>query len=365
VEPFNNYPVSSNAKPFTLCAAPATMKMLGFSPLFKRNGHAIDDINSPAYNMNVTLDGTDGALVIPDDPSLWMYDSTDPSVISTQLPKAYFVKSLNSFLSQTSCTDPTQCQFPAGVNPGVDLIAVFNHEMNHMLGLMQSQYYKVSGEETSLAYTYGTALYPLDLFDLDSDYVVPGYGHKGIETYADFTAAPRNNNTYEPTTISYASSAAELTPFVQFGHHDHVMVYDLDAGQPQFFPLMNYTIYNPDGDIQIQQGSVVNNTLTSETTVLVDPLLVNLSPMDELHFNVQAAGLNGTIDVDTIREYSELAAEGWNINYSTLMDPYHTVSPLAKWYETCFDANGVFTVSKNKNCKFSVLPADLKFLDVP
>jgi hypothetical protein len=78
---------------------------------------------------------------------------------------------------------------------------------------------------------------------------------------------------------------------------------------------------------------------------------------------VQSGGQpNGTIYVDTIREYSELAAEGWNIDYSTLRDVYHTPSPLAIWYETCFDDNGAFTTSKNKHCKFSVLPQDLLFL---
>jgi hypothetical protein len=39
------------------------------------------------------------------------------------------------------------------------------------------------------------------------------------------------------------------------------------------------------------------------------------------------------------------------------------VSPVAKWYETCFNSAGIFTTSKNSHCKFSVLPADLKFLD--
>jgi hypothetical protein len=73
-------------------------------------------------------------------------------------------------------------------------------------------------------------------------------------------------------------------------------------------------------------------------------------------YNVQAGGDETAIFVDTIREYSELAANGWNIDYSTLRDPYHTISPLAKWYQTCFDSNGVFTTSKNRDCKFSVLP---------
>jgi hypothetical protein len=358
----NNYPVTPNAKPFTLCAAPAAMKMLGFASLFNKNGHTIDDINSPAYNVNVTLKGTDGALVIPDSPGLWMYDSTSPAVVSTQLPKAYFENSLNSFLPYSSCADPTQCQFPVGANPGIDLIAVFSHEVNHMLGIMSSQYYKVQYEGTSLAYTFGTALFPLDLFDLDSDYVVPGYGHKGIQTYADFTSAPRNNNTYEPNTVVEANAAADLTPFVQFGRHDHVVVHSLDKGEPQYFPLMNYSVFNPDGDIQYQQGLVDDFTKNTQTMVIVDPLLVNLDPLDVVPFNVQASGPGATIEVNTIREYSELAAEGWNINDSTLKDPYHTISPVARWYETCFDANGVFTTSKNSKCKFSVLPNDLKFL---
>jgi hypothetical protein len=363
VEPNSNYPVTPDAKPFTLCDAPAAMKMLGFAPMFNVNGHNIDDINSPAYNMNVTLAGTDGALVIPDT-SGWMYDSTASTVVNTQLPKAYFESSLNVWLPQVSCADPTQCRFPEGVNGGGDLIGVFNHELNHILGLMQSQYYKVSGEETSLAYTYGTALFPLDLFDLDSDYVVPGYGHKGIETYSDFKLAPRNNNTYEPTTIYFASSAAGLTPFTQFGFHDHAMVYDVRDGEPHYFPLQNYSVTNPDGDVQFQNGFVYDSATSTERPFFVDPLLVNLDPLDVVYPNVQSgASPNATVYVDTIREYSELAAEGWNINYSTLKDPYHTRSPLAKWYETCFDSSGAFTTSQNSHCKFSVLPGDLKFLN--
>jgi hypothetical protein len=125
---------------------------------------------------------------------------------------------------------------------------------------------------------------------------------------------------------------------------------------------MNYSLFNPDGDIQQQQGFVDDFTKNTQTMVLLDPLLVNLDPLDVVHFNVQAAGAGATIDVNTIREYSELAAEGWNVNYATLEDPYHTISPLARWYETCFDSNGVFTTSKNSKCKFSVLPSDLKFL---
>jgi hypothetical protein len=48
VGPANYYPIAANAKPFTLCASPATMKMLGFAPVFNRNGHSIADFNSPA-----------------------------------------------------------------------------------------------------------------------------------------------------------------------------------------------------------------------------------------------------------------------------------------------------------------------------
>jgi hypothetical protein len=367
----NNYPVTPGSKPFTLCASPASMKMLGFAPVFNRNGHTIDDFNAPQINMNVTLPGTDGALAIPDftvfpQPYVpaytWDYDSTAPSVIATQLPKAYLEQSLNLFLPQLSCSDPTQCEFPRGVNGGVDLIAVFNHEINHILGLMQSQYFKVSGKETALSYTYGNALYLLDLFDLDSDYVVPGYGQPGIQSPWEFTQAPRNNDTYEPATVIYAQSASDLTPFVQFGRHDHIMVYALEDGDPNYFPLMNDTVFNPDGDIQYQEGYVTNQANTVQQIALVDPLLTNLPPMNVVPFNVQAAGIQGTVEVDTIREYSELAAEGWDIDYSTLRDPYHTVSPLAKWYRTCFDSNGVFTTAKNAHCKFSVTREDLEFL---
>jgi hypothetical protein len=370
VGPASYYPVTPASQPFTLCAAPAAMKMLGFTPTFQVNGHTIDDINSPQNNMNVTLSGTDGALVIPDltvippntSPApTWIYDPTDPAVVATQLPKAFFQNSLNLALPQGSCSDPTQCQFPNGANPGTDLVGVFNHELNHILGLMQSQYYKIGDEGTSLAYTYGTALFLLDLFDLDSDYVVPGYGHPGIQSNADFTAAPRNNDAREPNTIISASTAAGLTPWIQFGSHDHVMVYSLTGG-PQYFPLMDATsqVYNPDGDIGFQEGFF--GTQTTRQVVFLDPNLVNLSAMDTVHFNVQASGLSGTIDVDTIREYSELAAEGWNIDYTTLADAYDAPSPLAMWYQACFDASGVFTTSMNMNCKFSVTAQDLAAL---
>ena len=369
VGPASYYPVTPASQPFTLCAAPAAMKMLGFAPTFQVNGHTIDDINSPQNNMNVTLSGTDGALVIPDltvfppntQPApTWIYDPTDAAVVATQLPKAFFQNSLNLALRQGSCSDPTQCQFPNGANPGTDLVGVFNHELNHILGLMQSQYYKIGDEGTSLAYTYGTALFLLDLFDLDSDYVIPGYGHPGIQSNADFTAAPRNNDAREPNTIFSASTAAGLTPWIQFGSHDHVMVYSLTDG-PQYFPLMNASpqVYNPDGDIGFQEG--VFGTQTRQL-VFLDPNLVNLPAMDVVHFNVQAAGVAGTIDVDTVREYSELAAEGWNIDYTTLADAYDTPSPLAMWYQACFDAAGVFTTSMNPNCKFSVTAQDLAAL---
>jgi len=368
VSPAAYYPVTPGSKPFTLCAAPAAMKMLGFGPVFHRNGHTIDDFNAPQYNMNVTLPGTDGALVIPDLTVLpqaslrsWNYDSTAPAVQATQLPKAYLEQS-NVALPAASCKDPSQCRFPEGVNPGSDLIGVFDHEINHILGVMQSQYYKVGGEETALSYTYGNALYLLDLFDLDSDYVVPGYGHSGIQSFKDFTLAPRNNDTYEPVTVYEALAAADLTPFVQYGLHDHVMVYALEDGSPQYVPFTNESIGNPDGDIQLQYGGVFNQDHTNGRLVLLDPLLTDLAPMDEIHFNVQASASPGTVAVDTVREYSELAAEGWNIDYSTLRDPYHTVSPLAKWYQTCFDANGVFSTAKNANCKFSVTPQNLKLL---
>ena len=318
--------------------------------------------------MNVTLPGTDGALVIPDLTVLpqaslrsWNYDSTAPAVHATQLPKAYLEQS-NLALPAASCKDSSQCRFPEGVNPGSDLIGVFDHEINHILGIMQSQYYKVGGEETALSYTYGNALYLLDLFDLDSDYVVPGYGHSGMQSLKDFTLAPRNNDTYEPVTVYEALAAADLTPFVQYGLHDHVMVYALEDGSPQYFPFTNESIGNPDGDIQLQYGGVFNQDHTNARLVFLDPLLTDLAPMDEVHFNVQASAPSGTVAVDTIREYSELAAEGWNIDYSTLRDPYHTVSPLAKWYQTCFDANGVFSTAKNANCKFSVTPQNLKLL---
>lgn len=362
-----DYPITPGAKPFTLCDAPAAMKMLGLAPLFAQNGHTIDDINSPRQNMNVTLPGTDGAVVIPDLTSLppvnssstWIYDSTRPEVVRTQLPKAYFEKSYDFYLGG-SCSDPSRCRFPAGVDPGEDLIGVFLHEINHVLGVMQSQYYKVRGEETSLTYTYGTALYLLDLFDLDSDYVVDGYGHSGIHAYSDFTLAPRNNDSYEPTTVYQGSTAADLTPWVQFGSRDHVMVYDVINGLAQNFPFMNYSLGNPDGDVQVQTGYL--STPEAGRLVFVDPELVNLSALDVVHPNAQSGiSPRSTIFVNTIREYSELSAQGWDVDYKTLnKNIYSTVSRVAKWYQTCFDSNGVFTTAVNSKCKFSVLANDLK-----
>jgi len=362
-----DFPIPADAKPFTLCSSPATMKMLGFAPIFYQNGHSIDDINSPQENINVTLGGTDGAIVIPgltghppvNSDMQWNYNSTRKPVINTQLPKAFYEKSYNFYLPSRSCADPTQCGFPLGVDPGADLVGVYLHEINHVLGVMQSQYYKVRGEETSLTYTYGTALYLLDLFDLDSDYVLDGYGHNGIHSLADFTLAPRNSDANEPATVVFVSNPADLTPWVQFGSRDHLMVYDVSGGTPKYFPLMNNSLGNPDGDIQRQYGNVFGARTGS--LVFVDPELVNMSTLNVVHPNVQGAILRSTIDANTIREYSELAAQGWNVKYSTLNNSvYSTVSPVAHWYQTCFDANGVFTTANNSKCKFSVLPSALK-----
>lgn len=368
VGPSGYFPTGS--KPFTLCSSPAAMKMLGFGPSFAVNGHTIDDVNSPPNNMNVTLYGTDGAVVIGDftaippkatPPYAWMYNSTSPAVVSTQLPKAFFQNTVNLALPKLSCSDPKNCVFPQGADGGLDLIGTFNHEINHVLGVMQSQYYKVPGEETSLAYTYGSALFLLDLFDLDSDFVVSGFGNPGIQSYSDFTAAPRNNDPNEPNTIRRGYPASSFTPFVQFGNRDHVMVYDVINGIPQYFPFMNNTVFNPDGDIQFQEGILyADPTGYVRRYFFVDPNLANLPDNNVPRNNVQANSAFGTIDVDTVREYSELSANGWNVDYSTLTDPYSTVSPLLKWYQTCFDANGVFTTAKNAACKFSVTPAALK-----
>jgi hypothetical protein len=139
------------------------------------------------------------------------------------------------------------------------------------------------------------------------------------------------------------------------------MVYSIQNGTPAYFPFMNDSMSNPDGDIQIQQGYVYNDITGIYAPVLLDSALQNVPELDVLHFNAQAAGLGGTIDVLTIREYSELAANGWNIDYSTLKDPYHTQSPLAKWYKACFDVRGVFTTSKDSKCKFDVTPGVVNY----
>lgn len=365
VTPVNNFGVPAGSQPITLCDAPAVMKMLGFGPLFNVNGHTIDDINSPPYNPYVTLSGTDGALVIADFASYpppgppyysWIYNETDPAVVNTQLPKAFFESSVNYFLPKQSCSDPRNCVFPQGVNTGYDLVGVFEHEINHVMGVMSSQYYKVAGEGTALASTYGTALYLLDLFDLDSNDIDP--------TYLGFTSARRNNNTAVPQTIVYGYGPNHPTPWIQWSSHDHLFTYAEDnGGVPQVFPLMNYSRYNPDGDIQFQIGYY--DTYTNHwmrRAVFVDPLLANMPASNVVHANVQAAGLRTTIDLMTIREYSELSAQGWNVDYSTLSDIYGTTAPTWKWYQTCFDSNGVFTTAKNANCKFSVTPDALKFL---
>jgi len=359
VSPVQDYPITAGAKPFTLCGAPAVMKMLGFAALFNKNGHTINDINSPKYNMNVTLPGTDGAVVIPDlDPLApyytWIYNSALPEVRATQLPKAFFTKSADFSLGrnsgQWSCSTPTLCTFPQGVDPGYDLIGVFNHEFNHILGAMQSQYYKVSGEETALAYTYGTSLFLLDLFDIDADDAA------AMTNYAAFTRARRNNNAYVPATvISQGPGDPPLTPWVQYTHQDHVIVYDVSGGPSKYFPLMNDSTYNPDGDIQFQSGWLYPGD-GSQRLVMIDPLLANTDDLNVVHFNVQAAGGRSTIDYDTVREYSELASQGWNIDYSTLpTDTYSTRSPLADWYTRCFSSStGAFNPNNDPTCTFSV-----------
>lgn len=361
----NNFRIPAGSKPITLCDSPAAMKMLGFGPSFNQNGHTIDDINSPAYNPYVTLSGTDGAVVIPDfttmppqgSPSyFWIYDDNDPSVISTQLPKVFFEKSVNYLLPKQSCNDPRSCVFPKGANPGVNLVGTFDHEINHIMGVMSSQYYKVPYEGTALSYVYGTALYLLDLFDLDSDDIAP--------SYVGFSSARRNNNTSGPNTVRYGSPGHSLTPWIQWGYHDHLMTYAEDSGIPQYFPLMNYSQYNPDGDIQFQNGYFdTYTTQWNRRAVFVDPLLSGMPDSNVVRMNAQAASFKSTIDVMTVREYSELSASGWNVDYSTLSDPYNTTAPTWKWYQTCFDSNGNFTTAKNKNCKYSVTPDDLQFLN--
>src|SRR5262249_46596753 len=148
------------------------------------------------------------SIVIPDftkypiksfTPLQWIYDATDPSIVSTQLPKAFFQNTVNFDLPKLSCNDPRNCIFPKGMNGGFSLPGTFTHEIHHVLGVMQSQYYKVRGEGTALANTYGGALYLFDLFDVDSD-------DPGIGTYSGSTAASRNNNADEPTTIRFVSS---------------------------------------------------------------------------------------------------------------------------------------------------------------
>jgi hypothetical protein len=341
------------------------MKMLGFGPAFNTNGHTIDDINAPDHNPYVTLSGTDGAVVIPDftnypppgAPSYtWVYNDTDPAVVNAQLPKAFFEHSVNYLLPKLVCTDPTSCRYPQGVNPGYSLVGALTHEINHILGIMSSQYYKVYGSGNALASSFGTALYLTDLFDLDSNDLAP--------TYVGFASANRNNNTSGIQTILYGYGQNYPTPWIQWSNHDHLFTYsENNDGSPNVFPLMNESQFNPDGDIQFEAGYYdVFTTQWNRRVYFVDPLLINMPGSNVVHTNVQAESLRSTTDVMTIREYTELSAQGWNVDYSTLSDPYSTTAPTWKWYQTCFDANGVFTTAKNKNCKFSVTPDSLKFL---
>jgi hypothetical protein len=142
------------------------------------------------------------------------------------------------------------------------------------------------------------------------------------------------------------------------------VVYDVTDGSAKYFPLQNYSplIHNPDGDIQFQFGLLFNQSGTQAFLAFVDPNLTDLPSMNVVHGDVQGAFTFGPITMDSIREYSELAAVGWNIDYTTLSDQFHTPSPLETWYRTCFDATGVFTPSQNPHCKFSVHPQDLEFL---
>jgi hypothetical protein len=361
----NNFSIPAGSAPITLCDSPAAMKMLGFGPSFNTNGHTINDINAPDHNPYVTLSGTDGAVVIPDFTTYppagspyysWIYDDTDPAVIGAQLPKAFYQNSVNYFLPKLACTDPTSCRFPQGVNPGYSLVGALTHEINHVLGVMSSQYYKVYGSGNALASSFGTALYPLDLFDLDSNDIA--------SSPVDFASAIRNNNTSGITTILYGSGQNYPTPWIQWNSHDHLFTYsENDDGSPNVFPLMNESQFNPDGDIQFEAGYYdVFTTQWNRRVYFVDPLLINMPASNVVHTNVQAESLRSTTDVMTIREYTELSAQGWNVDYSTLSDPYSTTAPTWKWYQTCFDANGVFTTAKNKNCKFSVTPDALKFI---
>ena len=191
---------------------------------------------------------------------------------------------------------------------------------------------------------------------------MPGYGHPGIRTYSDFTTAPRHNNTYVPTTVYNANSADQLTPWIQFGSHDHLMVYALTDEKPQYVPLENYSVFNPDGDLQLQWGLVANAAGTKKNLVFIDPNLVSLPPLDVVQFNLQAAERDGITSVNSVWNLSEVAAQGWDVDLSVLDELHPSVSHLANWYQTCFDESGMFTTAKNKHCKFSVLPKDIAFL---
>src|SRR5262249_25055443 len=95
----------------------------------------------------------------------------------------------------------------------------------------------------------------------------------------------------------------------------------------------------------------------------VDPLLQNLDPKNIVHLNAQSNSARSTIDVVTDRDLFQLASQGWNIDMSKADNAYSTIAPTWKWYQTCFDDNGVFTVAKNRNCKYSVSAQDLTFLN--
>jgi hypothetical protein len=56
-------------------------------------------------------------------------------------------------------------------------------------------------------------------------------------------------NSNEPDTALTITSLSQATPWIQFGMHDHLFTWLDNQGNFQYYPMMNYTTFNPDGDV--------------------------------------------------------------------------------------------------------------------
>ncbi len=394
-------------KPLTICGSPANMKVLGLDKKFNTKSFSFQEINNPAHNPWVTVKGTDGAMTManfadaPSDPSQvpfvvhvsdpkyfnWILDPASKSIQQQQLPIAFYTqRNIASAQSWGACDDPAKCVWPKGFNWGIDMVATVQHELHHLMGIMTSEYYKQALEGNGVAASYGNALFVMDLFILDDNAVakqkgdpfVNGNGQVIMTSASQWAKAPRSLDSNYPilnnsgsTNVRYDSTGNTLispppTPWIQFGQHDHLFVYK-DKDSFKYFSLQNYSSFNPDGDTQIVNYKKIRGYNSTDDTavglnyVFIDPDITSQNQLNRLGQGVQANSIRGTADVATEREYQVLSALGWNVApASPITRKYEApaLAPTAKWYATCFDANGVFHASKQ--CKFSVLPEDLE-----